>query len=113
MPSPFYTVNKPNIWNTDFLEDNPDFAYGAYAPQRGADFGGEPRSFFDYYQNRQPQLQQEYIGQLGRTARGGDPPVASNVDFLANYPWMARWLSLSPDQRGVRNARPLRWITPR
>lgn len=109
----FHTVADQNIWNTDFLEDNADFAYGAYAPQRGTNFGGAPRSFFDYYQNRQPQLEQEFVGQLGRTARGGEPPVASNVDFLANFPWMAKWMALTPDERGVRSARPFRWIIPR
>jgi hypothetical protein len=111
--SRFPSVIDPNIWNTDFLEENPAFAYGAYRPERGTNFAGAPRSFFDYYQNRQIPLEREYVGQLGQAARSGQPPVATNVDFLANFPWMKRWMALTPEQRGVRSAQPLRWITPR
>jgi hypothetical protein len=113
MANPFYSITNPNIWNTEFLEDLPAFAYGAYAPQRGQNLNGRPRSFFDFYENRQAQLEREYTSQLGSQARSGQPPTGTNVDFLANYPWMARWLELSPEQRGTGRANIARWNIPR
>lgn len=109
----FGSVSNPNIWNTDFLEENPAFAFGAYRPQRGMNFAGAPRSFFDYFQNRQAPLEREFTGQLGRQARSGQPPTGANVDFLANYPWMANYLALSPEQRGVSYAPRMQWNIPR
>ena len=114
-PAMFSTVANPNIWNTEFLEDNPIHAYNAYRPQRGVSVGyeGAPRSFFDYFRNRQGQTEQEFIGERGRLARSGQPPNLGNVDFLADYPWLQRWMSLTPEERGVRSAQPLRWNIPR
>ena len=112
MPA-FSTVTNPNIWNTDFLEDNPAFAFNAARPTRGVNFEGAPRSFFEYFRNRQSQLEQEFVGQQGRLAASGQPPTGTNVDFLNQFPWMQRWLALTPEQRGVRSPQPFRWIIPR
>ena len=104
-----------NIWSRDFLEDFPDIAYQAYRPNQLTGFEGAPPTFFDYFQNRQAQVGQEYLGQLGAQARAGQPPTATNVDFLANYPWMQRFLSLSPQQRGSQSslfAPRARWNIP-
>jgi hypothetical protein len=109
----FFTVDNPNVWKTDFLEENPLEAYGAYRPERGVNFPGAPRSFFDYYQNRQAQVEGAYFAEQGRGARAGQPPVSANVDFLANFPWMQRWLALSPEQRGATYAPAFRWNIPR
>jgi hypothetical protein len=114
MPDPFHTVSQPNIWNTEFLEeDDPRFLYGAFKPERGVDFPGAPRSFFDYYQNRQAQVEGGYFAQQGRLARSGQPPSGTRVDFMGNFPWMQRWLALSPEQRGVTYAPAFRWNIPR
>ena len=96
-----------NIWSRDFLEDFPDIAYEAYRPQRMEDLAGAPRTFFDYWRSNQGQnrYSQAYAGALGAQARAGQSPTLTNVDFLAGYPWMQRWLSLTPEQRGVQNAR--------
>ena len=105
-----------NIWSRDYLEDFPEIAYQAYRPNRLTDFAGAPKTFFDYWQNRQPQVGREYAGALGAQARQGQPPTLMNVDFLADYPWMQRWLSLTPEQRGVQDARfapRARWNIPR
>lgn len=106
-------VTPNNIWSRDFLEDNPAYAYGAYRPNRLSDYAGAPKTFFDYYQNRQPQLEQEFVAAQGSLARAGQPPMLTNVDFLADYPWMQRWLQLTPEQRGVGYAPRTRWMIPR
>jgi hypothetical protein len=108
-----YPPENRNIWQTDFLEDNPAFAYGAFQPQRGVNFAGAPRSFFDYYQNRRLPIEREFVAEQGRRAAAGLPPSGSNVDFLGNYPWMSRWLQLTPEQRGVGYAPQFRWNIPR
>jgi hypothetical protein len=109
----FSSVSNPNIWNTDFLEENPAFAFGAYRPQRGKNFAGAPKSFFDYYQERQAPLEREFVAEQGSLARSGQPPTGTNVDFLSNYPWMANYLKLSPGQRGQSFAPRLKWLIPR
>ena len=104
-----------NIWSRDFLEDFPDIAYEAYRPNQLTGFEGAPPTFFDYFQNRQAQVGREYLGQLGTQARAGQAPTTTNVDFLANYPWMQRFLSLSPQQRGAQSsmfAPRARWNIP-
>ncbi len=90
----------------DFLEDNPDFAFRAFAPQRGVNFEGAPRSFFNFFQNRQSQLQSEFVAEQGRLAAAGQAPAGSNVDFLRNFPWMQRFLQLTPQQLGAGFAPP-------
>lgn len=94
-----------SIWSQDYLEENPTAAFEAFRPQRLANFEGAPRTFFDYYQNRQGQLDREFQGALGTQARQGLPPTLTRVDFLSNFPWMQRFLALSPDQRGVQDSR--------
>ncbi len=111
--SVFDTTGGSNIWQTDFLEDNPAFAYQAFRPERGISYEGAPRSFFDYFRNRQSQMEQEYVAQQGRLARTGQPPSGTNVAFLSQFPWMERWLSLTPQQRGVRSPQSLQWMIPR
>jgi hypothetical protein len=104
---------EPLMWSTDFLEENPNYAFGAFRPQRGMDFSGAPRAFFDYYRNRQAPLEREFEQQLGRQARVGQAPTGTNVDFLRKYPWMANYLALSPEERGISYAPRLRWDIPR
>jgi|TARA_R100001530_G_scaffold77721_2_gene54415 hypothetical protein len=107
-----------NIWSRDFLEDFPDIAYEAYRPDRfnrPAEFPSAPNTFFDYYQNRQAQIEGGYFGQLGAQARAGQAPTATNVEFLANYPWMQRFLALSPQRRGAQSSQfgpRARWDIP-
>lgn len=102
-----------NIWSGDFLRENPSYAFNAFRPQRGTNFGGASRSFFDFYKNRQPQLEREFVGQQGRLAASGRPPTGEFSDFIQQYPWLQRYLELPPSQRGVKFSTPARWIIPR
>jgi hypothetical protein len=102
------------LFSRDFLEDNPDFAFEAFRPQIGHGFGGAPKSFFNFFQNRQPELEREFFGQQGQLAAQGLPPAGSNVDFLRDFPWMQRFLErATPNERGIRFAAPARWLIPR
>ena len=71
------------------------------------------RNFFDFFQNRQSDLERLFVGQEGRKAAEGKPPAGSNVDFLRQFPWMEHFLAQSPEQRGIRFRTPARWLIPR
>ena len=84
-----------NIWSW-FLEDYPEIGYQAYIPQRGAP------SFLDYWRRQMGGVTAEYNQALGQMARRGQAPSLMWTDFLANYPWLQRYLGLAPEERGER-----------
>ena len=100
----------------DFLEENPAFAFQAFRPTRGVNFQNTPgtsRNFFDFFENRQNEIEKLFVGQEGRKAAEGKPPAGSNVEFLRQFPWMEHFLAQSPEQRGIRFRTPARWLIPR
>jgi len=97
--------NIENIWDW-YLEDYPEIAFQGLLPQTGAP------SFLDYWRKQYGKLWGEYQGRLGRQALAGQPPSLNWADFLKGYPWLQRYLGLSPEERGERAqqfAPRLRW----
>ena len=110
---PHFNPQDNGLYSQDFLEETPDFAFQAFRPTRGVNFPGASLSFFDFYKNRQSQVENEFIGQQGRLAASGQPPTGSLTDFFHDYPWLERYLALPAGQRGVRFGPPARWLIPR
>src|SRR3990167_5691667 len=84
-----------NIWQW-FLEDYPDTAFASLSPQ-----GMTP--FANFWQGQKGRVRNEYEGALGRMALSGQQPALEYTDWLQHYPWMRKWLQMSPGQRGERN----------
>ncbi|MBT9158750.1 MAG: hypothetical protein DDT36_01769 [Firmicutes bacterium] len=97
----------PNNWHWKYwLEEFPQAAYEAFRPRTG------PETFLDYWRGQGGRVRDDYMGALGQQALRGEPPSLSFVDFLGNYPFMQRWLGMSPERRGFspgRYAPRMRW----
>jgi hypothetical protein len=91
-----------NPWS-GFLTDNPDYLYGAFMPKNATS------PFADYYNSQFNKTYNNYTGQLGQMALGGQAPALSFYDYLQTYDPLKDWNLLSPSQRGERTASSLRW----
>ena len=78
-----------------FLEDNPTLLYQALRPQ------SRSRSFADFFRDRQPQIEQDYLGNMTRDLLSGGTGNQTFQDFLRNYNFRADYLSRSPRARGM------------
>ncbi len=114
---PFHTPEERanNIFTRDIFEDDPLFATQAFAPQRGFNFEGAGRNFFNFFTPQR--LQSEFNVAQAQRARGGQAPDLSFVDFLTEFPFMSSFLQATPQERGIqatsRFAPPARWLIPR
>lgn len=71
-----------SLWR-DWLEEDPlgqRAAYFSFSPQ----FGQSPVQR-RYYENAFPRIRDEWLGQLGRQARGGEVPTARFTDYLGAF----------------------------
>ena len=87
-----------NPWE-DFLNQNKDIAFNAYRPTRG------PQSFLDWARNSQRRVEQDYQARLGQMALAGQAPSLERSTFLQQYPFLERFMELSPSQRGMDDRR--------
>ncbi len=115
---PFHTADEQRrntTFTRDIFENDPLFATQAFAPQRGVNFQGQGRNFFDFF--TPGGLQNRFNVQQAQRARRGEPPDLEFVDFLADFPFINEFLSASPQARGIQNtsrfAPPARWLIPR
>ena len=101
----------PDDFLKDWLEETPDVLYGAMRPwQLGA---GRGYNFLDYFRGQQGNIYGDYLASLGRTALGGEAPTQTYGGYLEGFPWLQRYLGLSPEQRGEQPSRfapTLRWM---
>jgi len=65
---------------SDFLEERPDIAYYSFQDQL-ARTPSQQRFFENQFQN----IQNQYLGQLGRQLRAGNLPRRRFTDFLTDY----------------------------
>jgi hypothetical protein len=82
------------------LGEEPRAAFFSFQNQ----FGRSPnqRRFF---QNQFSNIQNEFLGQLGRQLRQGMIPQKSFTNFLGDFPFTQRFASLPPSQRGAQTGR--------
>ena len=85
------------------LETEPEKAYFAYQNQWGSPNQQK------FYQNQFSQIQDKYLGRVGRQIMGGDPllggvPTLTFPEFLKNYDWQQGYAGLTPSQRGVNKS---------
>ena len=78
----------------DFLEDNPNLLFQGLRPR------GPSRTFSEFFRQRQPEIENRFLGGLGRTALSGQVPTQTFQDFLRNFDFRADFLSRSPRARG-------------
>jgi len=67
-----------------------------------------------YFQGQFSNIQNQYMGQLGQMAHGGQAATLEFPDFLKDINWGQEYGQLTPMQRGVDTARfnPFtRWMT--
>ncbi len=82
----------------DFLEEGPggpEAAFFSFQDQ----FGGSPAQQ-RFFSGQFPQIQQEFLGQLGQQIRQGGQPSGTFVNFLENFPFTQRFAGLTPFERG-------------
>ena len=79
-----------------FLEEEPDMLFQALRPQTGA------RGFIDYWRKQQGDIWQDYLGNYGQIALGGQIPNLTYQGFLRDFPFLQEYLKLSPWERGQR-----------
>lgn len=87
-------MTTPNPF-LEFLEGEPRATYFSYQNQ----FGRSPRQR-DFFQNQFADIYNEYLGQLGSQARGGQLPTLRFNDVLSGLNFDQRFQRLSPEQRG-------------
>jgi len=78
-----------------FLEDVPEAAYYSAAPFTG-DMSPAQRQ---YWAGQYGNIQNQYMGELGRQMRDQERPAMQFTDFLDAYPWTERYTRLSPRLR--------------
>ena len=88
----------------EFLEQTPSAAY--YSSPMAEGFMTRPTGVTDpsrknYFQESFQDFYNEYLGQLGTQARGGEVPSMRFRDYLANDPFTERYSRLTPKQRGI------------
>lgn len=91
-----------------FLSDRPEAGYFSFQ-----DLWRTP-SQKAYFRNQFSNIQNQYLGQLGQTIRGGGQPTQTFLDFLQNFDWSRQFQGLPPQQRGMDISRynPFtRWLT--
>ena len=96
-----------NPWQF-WAEENWPAAYGGFLQKQK----GTP-SFLDYWKGQQGNVWNQYMGQLGQMALGGQAPSLNFTDYLEDYPWLKNWQALSPSQRGEYPSQymsSLRWM---
>jgi len=104
-------MTTPNPWQ-DFLEEEPEIAYFGHQDQ----FGGRPAQN-QYYQGAYQDVYNQYRGQLGSQALGGQDPTTLWTDFLSDFNFRDQFNQLSPSRRGETESRrslvsPLQWLIP-
>ena len=82
-----------------YLNEEPQAAYFSYQDQWKTP---NQRKFF---QSQFSNIQNQYMGQLGLQARGGQEPTLTLTDFLGKFPWHQRFQELSPQERGQDTSR--------
>ena len=78
-----------------FLDDVPQAGYFALDQPYGK--SPKQRRFF---QNQFQNLQNEYIGDLGRQIQSGQLPTLQWTDFLEKFPFSERYAAMPPQYRG-------------
>ena len=103
-------INSIPSFLQGFFGDNPGVAYaGSLAnASRSAGRGGNS-AFNQYYRGRGNEVYGEYVESYGRDLLGGGAGDQTYVDYLASYPWLKNFYTLSPAQRGETPTR----FTPR
>ena len=84
----------PKIFS-DFLENVPQAGYFSLDQP----YGKSPRQR-RCFQNQYQDVQNEYIGQLGRQIRSGQLPTLQWTDFLEKFPFSERYAAMPPQYRG-------------
>ncbi len=92
----------------NFLNQEPEAGYFSYQNQWKSP---NQKKFF---QSQFSNIQNQYMGQLGATIRGGGEPTQNWTDFLGQYDWGQQFQSQTPQQRGIDTSRynPFtKWLT--
>ena len=69
----------------DFLEDEPKAAYFGYQDQ------WRTPNQRKYFQSQFANIQNQYLGSLGKQIYGGGVPSLKFTDFLSQFPWMQQY----------------------
>ncbi len=93
----------PNDYWSGFLQDNPDILYYGMLPKTG------PQNFLNYWRGQYGNVYNNYLGDLGRSALGGNMPNTSFYDYLLQNPIARDWQKLTSGQRGERQPMMARW----
>ena len=108
-----------DFFSTAWLEANPEAAFYSAAPfglgsytagnpfggttygeagQPGAAGGFSPAAQ-TYWAGQYGNIQNQYLGELGRAMRRGESDAPSFVDYLEDYPFTQRYTAMSPAMR--------------
>lgn len=103
-------MTTQNPW-AGFLEGEPKSAYFSYQNLFGGPYQASRQQ--NYFQNQFNDIYNEYLGNLGTQAQGGQDPTLQWNDFLGGIDWNNRWSRLPPSLRGDVNgafAPSVRWL---
>ncbi len=82
-----------------FLNDQPEAGYYSYQNQ------WKSPNQKKYFQSQFSNIQNQYMGQLGQTIRGGGEPTQNWIDFLGQYDWNKQFQGLTPQEKGTDTSR--------
>jgi hypothetical protein len=86
----------PNVFQ-QFLEEEPRAAYFALDKPFGSTSTPRQKGFF---QNQFQNIQDEYLGALGRQIKDDRLPTLRFSDFLKDFPFSKRYAATPPQYRG-------------
>lgn len=82
-----------NPWEFLVREDE-QLTFDTLRPQFGS------RSFQDFWRRNQARVLQAFNRETGERALRGEAPTEDFFDFVQRFPFQARYLDLTPRQRG-------------
>jgi hypothetical protein len=99
MPSDFLFPGFENPFE-GFLSQDPQAAYSSFSDR----FGASPIQQ-QYFQGQFGDIRNQFLGELGRQARGGQLPQGTFTSFLEGFPFAERFAALPPSIRGAFTSR--------
>ena len=102
----------------NFMESDPEGRKANYF-SFDDQFGRSPNQK-RFFQQQFEEVQNKYLGRLGRQVRGGGEPTQELTSYLTDYfapggGAQQEWGAMSPGARGQNDSRfapPARWVTP-
>ena len=87
--SPFGQYSPRNPWGgSEFVQGGEGVTQGGYSPVQQQYWSGQYGNVYN-----------QYLGQIGRSLRGGQEPATTFMEYLDQYPFTQRYSALGPAMR--------------